>query len=111
MSYRGYYGDVFEGGDVRLLHLSCGVFDSNTLCLFDRRTIPQVIANMTVGKDVAMLFTDVVNCIQTGRWAVTEYVCLFQGADMFQEMLRLVKLERFSKKRPNNPPPPPIYAR
>lgn len=27
----------------------------------------QVIANMTVGKDVAMLFTDVINCIQTGE--------------------------------------------
>ena len=27
---------------------------------------PQVIANMTVGKDVSMLFTDVVNCMQTG---------------------------------------------
>jgi vesicle coat complex subunit len=26
----------------------------------------KVIANMTVGKDVSMLFTDVVNCIQTG---------------------------------------------
>jgi len=26
-----------------------------------------VIANMTVGKDVSTLFTDVVNCIQTGN--------------------------------------------
>jgi hypothetical protein len=28
--------------------------------------VKKVIANMTVGKDVSMLFTDVVNCIQTG---------------------------------------------
>lgn len=28
----------------------------------------KVIANMTVGKDVSMLFTDVVNCIQTGKF-------------------------------------------
>ena len=28
--------------------------------------VKKVIANMTVGKDVSMLFTDVVNCMQTG---------------------------------------------
>jgi len=27
--------------------------------------VKKVIANMTVGKDVSMLFTDVLNCIQT----------------------------------------------
>ena len=31
------------------------------------RCAQQVIANMTVGKDVSTLFTDVVNCIQTGE--------------------------------------------
>lgn len=35
--------------------------------LFMYHTCTQVIANMTVGKDVAMLFTDVINCIQTGE--------------------------------------------
>lgn len=29
----------------------------------------QVIANMTVGKDVSMLFTDMVKCMQTGSCA------------------------------------------
>ena len=28
--------------------------------------VKKVIANMTVGKDVSTLFTDVLNCIQTG---------------------------------------------
>ena len=28
----------------------------------------QVIANMTIGKDVSTLFTDVINCIQTGKY-------------------------------------------
>lgn len=36
----------------------------------------QVIANMTVGKDVSILFPDVVNCIQTGE-------CLVSG-DQYQ---------------------------
>lgn len=31
-----------------------------------RDAVKKVIANMTVGKDVSTLFTDVVNCIQTG---------------------------------------------
>lgn len=35
--------------------------------------VKKVIANMTVGKDVSMLFTDVVNCIQTGElWVLTD---------------------------------------
>lgn len=31
-----------------------------------RDAVKKVIANMTVGKDVSSLFTDVLNCIQTG---------------------------------------------
>jgi len=33
-----------------------------------RDAVKKVIANMTVGKDVSTLFTDVVNCIQTGAY-------------------------------------------
>lgn len=29
--------------------------------------VKKVIASMTVGKDVSMLFTDVLNCVQTGN--------------------------------------------
>ena len=32
-----------------------------------RDAVKKVIANMTVGKDVSTLFTDVVNCIQTSK--------------------------------------------
>lgn len=32
-----------------------------------RDAVKKVIANMTVGKDVSTLFTDVLNCIQTGK--------------------------------------------
>jgi AP-1 complex subunit beta-1 len=35
-----------------------------------RDAVKKVIANMTVGKDVSTLFTDVLNCIQTGSLAV-----------------------------------------
>jgi hypothetical protein len=35
----------------------------------------QVIANMTVGKDVSTLFTDVVNCIQTGERSFFPAIC------------------------------------
>lgn len=31
-----------------------------------RDAVKKVIANMTVGKDVSTLFTEVINCIQTG---------------------------------------------
>ena len=30
--------------------------------------VKKVIASMTVGKDVSMLFTDVLNCVQTGEY-------------------------------------------
>lgn len=32
-----------------------------------KSAVKKVIANMTVGKDVSMLFADVVNCMQTGK--------------------------------------------
>ena len=37
----------------------------------------QVIANMTVGKDVSTLFTDVVNCIQTDNLELKKLVYLY----------------------------------
>lgn len=40
--------------------------------------VKKVIANMTVGKDVSMLFTDVVNCIQTGTLAGLDRVMTSQ---------------------------------
>ena len=39
----------------------------NEHCLYYVVNYDKVIANMTVGKDVSTLFTDVVNCIQTGK--------------------------------------------
>ena len=37
----------------------------------------KVIANMTVGKDVSMLFPDVLNCIQTGNIELKKLVYLY----------------------------------
>ena len=39
--------------------------------------LKRVIANMTVGKDVSMLFTDVVNCIQTADSQLKKLVYLY----------------------------------
>lgn len=39
--------------------------------------IDSVIAAMTVGKDVSMLFTDVVNCMQTGDVEMKKLVYLY----------------------------------
>jgi hypothetical protein len=34
--------------------------------------VKKVIASMTVGKDVSMLFTDVLNCVQVRKWSQSE---------------------------------------
>eukprot|EP00629_Pelagomonadales_sp_RCC1024_P014947 CAMPEP_0119291302 /NCGR_PEP_ID=MMETSP1329-20130426/42218_1 /TAXON_ID=114041 /ORGANISM="Genus nov. species nov., Strain RCC1024" /LENGTH=628 /DNA_ID=CAMNT_0007292131 /DNA_START=176 /DNA_END=2059 /DNA_ORIENTATION=+ len=39
--------------------------------------VKKVIANMTVGKDVSMLFPDVLNCIQTGNIELKKLVYLY----------------------------------
>lgn len=39
--------------------------------------VKKVIANMTVGKDVSMLFTDIVNCIQTADTQLKKLVYLY----------------------------------
>lgn len=49
------------------------VFPQNSV-LFVFNNIFQVIANMTIGKDVSTLFTDVINCIQTG-WLNFPFPC------------------------------------
>lgn len=47
----------------------------------DRHTkvdaVKKVIASMTVGKDVSMLFTDVLNCVQTGNIELKKLVYLY----------------------------------
>jgi len=47
----------------------------------DRNTkvdaVKKVIASMTVGKDVSMLFTDVLNCVQTGNIELKKLVYLY----------------------------------
>ena len=42
-----------------------------------KSAVKKVIANMTVGKDVSMLFTDVVNCMQTGDTQLKKLVYLY----------------------------------
>ena len=42
-----------------------------------KETVKKVIAAMTVGKDVSMLFTDVVNCIQTPNIELKKLVYLY----------------------------------
>ena len=42
-----------------------------------RDAVKKVIANMTIGKDVSMLFTDVVNCIQTANVELKKLVYLY----------------------------------
>ncbi|CAM9285949.1 unnamed protein product, partial [Heterosigma akashiwo] len=39
--------------------------------------VKKVIANMTVGKDVSMLFPDVINCIQTDNIELKKLVYLY----------------------------------
>ena len=39
--------------------------------------VKKVIASMTVGKDVSMLFTDVLNCVQTGNIELKKLVYLY----------------------------------
>ncbi len=36
--------------------------------------VKKVIANMTIGKDVSTLFTDVINCIQTGKLSINVFL-------------------------------------
>jgi len=42
-----------------------------------KEAVKKVIAAMTVGKDVSMLFTDVVNCIQTVNIELKKLVYLY----------------------------------
>lgn len=51
----------------------------NVSCLQDKKkdAVKKVIAAMTVGKDVSMLFTDVVNCMQTENLELKKLVYLY----------------------------------
>jgi len=42
-----------------------------------RDAVKKVIANMTIGKDVSTLFTDVINCIQTDNLELKKLVYLY----------------------------------
>jgi AP-1 complex subunit beta-1 len=42
-----------------------------------KEAVKKVIAAMTVGKDVSMLFTDVLNCIQTTNLELKKLVYLY----------------------------------
>jgi hypothetical protein len=50
---------------------------SNVSSPYTRIPSIQVIANMTIGKDVSSLFTDVINCIQTDNLELKKLVYLY----------------------------------
>ena len=52
-------------------------FHNSWLVYLPLATKHKVIANMTVGKDVSMLFTDIVNCMQTGDIGLKKLVYLY----------------------------------
>jgi len=49
--------------------------------------VKKVIASMTVGKDVSMLFTDVLNCVQTGNIELKKLVYLYLISTFHQTSL------------------------
>ena len=71
-----------------------------------KSAVKKVIANMTVGKDVSMLFTDVVNCMQTGtsnRSACVNiwYLCRHDVADTQLKKLVYLYLINYAKSNPD----------
>ena len=57
----------------------------------------QVIANMTVGKDVSALFADVVNCIQTDNVELKKLVYLsLRAEERASQVLVLYWVNRYS---------------
>ncbi|CBN78519.1 Coatomer protein complex, beta sub-unit [Ectocarpus siliculosus] len=71
--------------------------------------VKKVIANMTVGKDVAMLFTDVINCIQTENIELKKLVYLYLiNYAKTQPELTLLAVNTFVKDA--NDPNPLIRA-
>lgn len=53
------------------------IFQTFTYDLYFCLTVVQVIASMTVGKDVSALFPDVVNCMQTDNLELKKLVYLY----------------------------------
>jgi len=79
----------------------------------DRNTkvdaVKKVIASMTVGKDVSMLFTDVLNCVQTGNIELKKLVYLYLiNYAKSQPELTLLAVNTFVKDA--NDPNPLIRA-
>jgi len=71
--------------------------------------IKKVIASMTVGKDVSMLFTDVLNCVQTGNIELKKLVYLYLiNYAKSQPELTLLAVNTFVKDA--NDPNPLIRA-
>ncbi|CAM9621377.1 unnamed protein product [Chrysoparadoxa australica] len=71
--------------------------------------VKKVIANMTVGKDVSMLFTDVINCIQTENIELKKLVYLYLiNYAKTQPELTLLAVNTFVKDA--NDPNPLIRA-
>ena len=60
-------------GEMHELRLELHSTDRNTKV----DAVKKVIASMTVGKDVSMLFTDVLNCVQTGNIELKKLVYLY----------------------------------
>ena len=76
-----------------------------------KEAVKKVIAAMTVGKDVSMLFTDVLNCIQTGNIELKKLVYLYLiNYAKSQPDLAILAVNTFVKARAApaaaNPPPP-----
>ena len=80
-----------------------------------KEAVKKVIAAMTVGKDVSMLFTDVVNCIQTQNIELKKLVYLYLiNYAKSQPDLAILAVNTFVKARaapaaanPPTPSPPP----
>jgi len=74
-----------------------------------KEAVKKVIAAMTVGKDVSMLFTDVVNCIQTQNIELKKLVYLYLiNYAKSQPELTLLAVNTFVKDA--NDPNPLIRA-
>mmetsp|Transcript_27540 Transcript_27540/g.42339 ORF Transcript_27540/g.42339 Transcript_27540/m.42339 type:complete len:893 (-) Transcript_27540:63-2741(-) len=92
-------------GEMHELRLELHSSDRNTKV----DAVKKVIASMTVGKDVSMLFTDVLNCVQTGNIELKKLVYLYLiNYAKSQPELTLLAVNTFVKDA--NDPNPLIRA-
>lgn len=92
-------------GEMHELRLELHSTDRNTKV----DAVKKVIASMTVGKDVSMLFTDVLNCVQTGNIELKKLVYLYLiNYAKSQPELTLLAVNTFVKDA--NDPNPLIRA-